>query len=568
MTTSALPLELAASSTPWFSRARNYAIFSPEWFRYRSRAILTCWTLVIVFYVVYLVTNGLPTDWLTLGALFGIYAAGAVTLVLLGPWLAVLIRRRVWSPRRETAAILCALLFGMACAFGVMKGLRGWYERPDYDRVRDVLINRSLPQLNFRVEMNVTSSETSGLRDRGTVKVDPAVYRRYADAFGLPAQQKIPAPQDAHECFNADDCATLESIRKLDAGTLHMNPSERKELERRYLLVVQKFHNYMTDEMAKAQSEIAEWKSEQAKAHFSSTEPPAGPGQMTPAQVAASKDFFATVGTPKRAAPVPDAPASQALQTATFVAANGVIFIAGVFLLCWLGGLFDLRAFVRQRGKLDEALTRQALARARDERNTAELKLSVLAAQVEPHFLFNTLASVRAAIASDPGRAAHIIDHMVDYLRATIPQMRGDAAATTVPLDAQMAAARSYLALMHERTPRLSYSVDIEPGLERAAIPPLMLISLVENAVKHGVEPKVGPANIAVKARRHEGELEVSVTDDGIGFGDASAGAGIGLPNIKDRLRTLFGQRASLTLKTCPDGGVAAILRVPLSIEI
>ncbi len=458
MTTSALPLELAASNTPWFSRACNYAIFSAEWFRYRSRAMLTCCTLVIGIIVVFLGAtfglNNATIDWPLLALMFGIHLTGASILVLLGPSLALVIRRRAWTARRETSAILAALLFGMACGIGVWIALKSWYEWPVANLAGDRMVIRSLPKLIYNIGVQ---------QERTDIVIQQASDHPSGTPMSLPLPSLAPHANISHQ--------------RLPPGSL--------------------------------------W--------------PSGP----------------------------------TIDDAAFA----VLMIAMLSLLCWLGGLFDLRAFVRQRGKLDDALTRQALARARDERNTAELKLSVLAAQVEPHFLFNTLASVRAAIASDPSRAAHIVDHMVDYLRATIPQMRGDAARTTVALGAQLAAARSYLALMHERIPRLQFTVEAEPGLERAAMPPLMLISLVENAVKHGVEPKVGPATVNVRARRHEDALEVSVTDDGVGFGDTSSGAGIGLSNIQERLRTLFGQHASLSLRTCPDGGVAAILRLPLSIE-
>jgi LytS/YehU family sensor histidine kinase len=197
------------------------------------------------------------------------------------------------------------------------------------------------------------------------------------------------------------------------------------------------------------------------------------------------------------------------------------------------------------------------------------LRLSVLAAQVEPHFLFNTLASVRSAIVSDQARAAAIVDHLADYLRATIPQMRHEVASGSVPLARQLDAARAYLALMHERMPRLAFAVEVEPGLEAAQVPPLMLISLVENAVKHGVEPKAGPARITVSARRVVDAgvtmLELEVRDDGVGFGSATSGAGVGLANIQERLAGLYGGTAGLTLKALPEGGVAAILRLPLT---
>lgn len=237
--------------------------------------------------------------------------------------------------------------------------------------------------------------------------------------------------------------------------------------------------------------------------------------------------------------------------------------------ICWIGGVFDLFAYFFQRNRIVDVLQREEVKRTQAARNMAELRLSILAAQIEPHFLFNTLASVRSAIATDPQRATHIVDHMVNYLRSTIPQMRDDAMNVTVHLSSQMESVRSYLALMHERIPRLQFSVSSEAGLDAAQMPPLMLISLVENAVKHGVEPKIGAAHVDVTARRIDADgglqLEVSVTDDGVGFGDTTSGNGIGLSNIQERLRTLFGASASLALRALPGGGVAAVLRLPLS---
>jgi two-component sensor histidine kinase len=243
------------------------------------------------------------------------------------------------------------------------------------------------------------------------------------------------------------------------------------------------------------------------------------------------------------------------------------LFVATYF-LCWLGGLFDFFTFIRQQKKLTAYQQAQELRRTQAARAEAELRLSVLAAQVEPHFLFNTLASVRSAIVSDQTRATAIVDHLVSYLRSTIPQMRSDAAVMTVKLGTQLNAARAYLALMHERIPRLNFSVFAEPDLENALVPPLMLISLLENAVKHGIEPKLGEAHISVIAQRGErdnaAELIITVSDNGVGFGDATAGSGIGLANIQERLASYYGERASLSLKALPDGGVAATLHLPL----
>ena len=173
----------------------------------------------------------------------------------------------------------------------------------------------------------------------------------------------------------------------------------------------------------------------------------------------------------------------------------------------------------------------------------------MLAAQVEPHFLFNTLAGVRSAIATDPARASEMIDRLVDYLRAAIPRLRSDGGSAAT-LAGQLDIVRAYLGLMAARMPRLSWTIDVAPELLAAPCPPLMLISLAENAVKHGVEPKIGPAHVEVRARRAaDGRLEITVADDGAGFGASGSGGGLGLTNIRERLQQMHGDRAALTLK-------------------
>lgn len=255
--------------------------------------------------------------------------------------------------------------------------------------------------------------------------------------------------------------------------------------------------------------------------------------------------------------------------------ARGPVFNMVITALAWFpmtiagfywGSFFDLLVYFRQRKRLAEALRKQELERAQNARREAELKLSVLVAQVEPHFLFNTLAGVRSAILTEPLRATAIVDHLVDYLRSTIPQMRGDGGTEQGHLARQLETARAYLSLMQARIPRLSFSIESE--VKDAVFPPLMLISLVENAIKHGIEPKIGPAKITITARYFDAEdeekLEVCVADDGVGFGGTTSGTGIGLANIRERLESMYGARASLTLKARPEGGVAAIIVLPL----
>jgi two-component sensor histidine kinase len=239
--------------------------------------------------------------------------------------------------------------------------------------------------------------------------------------------------------------------------------------------------------------------------------------------------------------------------------------ISSALVSFWLAGGAGIWGLRRERLALESLARERELGRAQAQRREAELKLSVLAAQVEPHFLFNTLAGVRSAIATDPSRASDMIDRLVDYLRAAIPRLRSDGGAEAT-LGSQLDIVRAYLALMHARMPRLSHDIQLPADLAAAPCPPLMLISLAENAVKHGAEPKIGPVHIHIEARRAgPGRLEVTVADNGAGFAEqAQSGGGLGLSNIRERLRQMHGEQASLSLRTQASGGVAATLAWPL----
>jgi two-component sensor histidine kinase len=229
----------------------------------------------------------------------------------------------------------------------------------------------------------------------------------------------------------------------------------------------------------------------------------------------------------------------------------------------WLAGGSGLWTWRRERADLAALAQERSLAQAQAQRREAELRLSVLAAQVEPHFLFNTLAGVRSAISSDPARASDMIDRLVDYLRAAIPRLRSNGAAQAT-LGAQLEIVRAYLGLMRARMPRLQVRIDVPDALLSARCPPLMLISLAENAVKHGVERKVGPAQVVVQsALDDQGRLAVSVLDDGPGFQADASGTGLGLTNIRERLAQLYPGTSSLTLRARAEGGVAATLTLP-----
>ena len=300
-------------------------------------------------------------------------------------------------------------------------------------------------------------------------------------------------------------------------------------------------------------------------------------GRRDAPPVAASAPSPASSAAPAAGSAAGSAPGSATAVSAASAAASGMPgpdsdddWITGlnhvlrVLLAFWLAGGVALWGWQREQRGLAGLRAEQALKRAEAQRREAELRLSVLAAQVEPHFLFNTLAGVRSAIATDPARASDMIDHLVDYLRASIPRLRSDGAADAT-LGQQLDSVRAYLGLIAARMPRLRFEVAAAPALLPLHCPPLMLISLAENAVKHGVEPKIGAAQIQVGAMvLDDGRLAITVADDGVGFGASTAGSGIGLANIRERLQQLYGDRAALALKARPEGGVAATLTLPL----
>ncbi|USX19783.1 histidine kinase [Oxalobacteraceae bacterium OTU3REALA1] len=199
------------------------------------------------------------------------------------------------------------------------------------------------------------------------------------------------------------------------------------------------------------------------------------------------------------------------------------------------------------------------------ERRLVEARMAALQAQVEPHFLFNTLALIGQLIETDPPQAARIHQNLIDYLRATLPQMRARGAGT---LGRQIEMSRAYLAIMQARMrTRLAVSVDVPDHMLSATFPVMMLQILIENAIKHGLEPKIDGGRIDIRANVDGQMLQVDVIDDGIGF-NVHAGDGLGLANVRERLRILYGQRAQLVIEAPLTGGTRASIRVPYAPDI
>jgi len=194
------------------------------------------------------------------------------------------------------------------------------------------------------------------------------------------------------------------------------------------------------------------------------------------------------------------------------------------------------------------------------ERRLMEAKMAALQAQVEPHFLFNTLALIGQLIETNPPEAARVHAHLIDYLRSTLPQMRARDGGT---LGKQVELSRAYLAIMQARMKeRLGIKFEVPLFLHSAPFPPMMLQTLIENSIKHGLEPKIEGGTVTVRAQVVGATLQVEVCDDGVGI-DPHADDGVGLANIRERLQLLHGAQAELVIATPPGGGACATIRLP-----
>ena len=231
---------------------------------------------------------------------------------------------------------------------------------------------------------------------------------------------------------------------------------------------------------------------------------------------------------------------------------------AGLFLISLLpaaAGTF----YFRSRAHL--AATEAAMAEVA--RQAAQTELRLLQSQLEPHMLFNTLANLRVLIGLDPARAQAMLDHMVDWLRSTLVASRQP----WHPLAAEFTHARDYLALMQVRMgPRLKTELLLPDELAQVRLPPLLLQPLVENAIRHGLEPAREGGLLRLQAERHQGRLRLSVADSGVGLQaqPSTRGTQFGLAQVRERLATLYGDQASLGLQARPEGGTLVLIELPL----
>jgi len=257
----------------------------------------------------------------------------------------------------------------------------------------------------------------------------------------------------------------------------------------------------------------------------------------------------------------------KALVLVSFLA---LILGGGVLKLPTLTFFFIVSAFIIKivaGGKRRaESTANEATKRAEEEqlqRTVLEARMEALQAQIEPHFLFNTLASIDQLILTDPPRASRMQQSLIRYLRSSMPQIRDGRRPT---LGQQVDLSAAYLEIMAVRMEgRLQPVVNVTEGLKSAVFPSMMLQTLVENAIKHGLEPKPDGGKLEITAEVADGQLAVHVRDTGMGFMPKSE-SGVGLANIRERLAALYGGRAELIITVPPAGGTCATIKVPYEI--
>jgi len=217
--------------------------------------------------------------------------------------------------------------------------------------------------------------------------------------------------------------------------------------------------------------------------------------------------------------------------------------------------------YFHSRGRQAELAAKISAA----ERDAADARLKLLETQLEPHMLFNTLANLRALITTDPQRAVAMLDRLNSYLRVTLTGSR----ALVHPLSAEFERLGDYLALMAVRMgERLRCTLDLPAELRDVPVPPLMLQPLVENSIRHGLEPKIEGGEIIVRAEREGDCLRVEVRDTGVGIEpDAMPreDGGFGLAQVRERLASAYGTRGRMTIEALPDGGTRAVLTFPIT---
>jgi sensor histidine kinase YesM len=222
--------------------------------------------------------------------------------------------------------------------------------------------------------------------------------------------------------------------------------------------------------------------------------------------------------------------------------------------------LISVVFFARERGaRAEAALAHERSRMHRIEREAALSDQRALQAQIEPHFLFNTLANVVSLVDPDPAKAKRMLESFIRFLRASLSATRRES--TTLGEEKELIGA--YLEVLKVRMEaRLRYRIEIDPGLESFTLPPMLLQPVIENAIRHGLEPKVEGGEVAFSARREGDRVAIEIADSGVGFAPVTRG-GVGLANLRDRLKMLYGGAASFDIGENAPSGSRITLRLP-----
>lgn len=248
-------------------------------------------------------------------------------------------------------------------------------------------------------------------------------------------------------------------------------------------------------------------------------------------------------------------------------------FSQGFFILSCLVSLVAAWIFKSQAtvAQLQAESETEKARSAAIERQALQTQLQLLQAQIEPHMLFNTLANLQGLIKLDPDRAQYMLAQLITYLRATLSIARNSHST----LAQEFELIRAYLELLAIRMgARLSYTLELPAELQTLNLPPMLLQPLVENAIKHGLEPKIDGGHLTVTARLDGKHVCLQVSDTGLGLDYAGStsnpadslhgSSGVGNQNLRERLQALFGSQASFELRAGPEGGALAEIRLPL----
>ncbi len=230
---------------------------------------------------------------------------------------------------------------------------------------------------------------------------------------------------------------------------------------------------------------------------------------------------------------------------------GGVACIVAGFVILLMGYIRDLEA------ERDAARQHKLV----HERELAVTQLRTLQAQIEPHFLFNTLANLRALIESDLPKARELLESLTDLFRISLDYSR----ASTGTIQGELELISNYLAVQQIRMgERLSFQIGVEDGLDDIELPPFLIQPLVENAIKHGIEPSAEPGNVEVRVARHGNSMQIHVANTWNSDLERADGSGIGIANVQERLKTVYGDAAKLRINRSTTDGFIVTIELPL----